>query len=231
MAKTFEKAVTGFNHNIQHKGQVFHVQTEDSGAEIATITSHLFVGGTILASRRRTYEELRGEPEIKARVRSLMEEQHKSVLRSLVRGEFDHLIEGVRSYQPGEIDVGPRPAASRATRAAAPEEEVIELDVALDLDITLDEQAIEAWSAEVATPPVLRTSRTHVAAPQPWGRGVRSPGPAHSLPTMPRPEPPPSFLAPDQALETFFGEDLISEKTLDQVILAYLAGEASPEKK
>jgi hypothetical protein len=31
MAKPFDRAVNGFNHNISHAGRVFHVQTEDSG--------------------------------------------------------------------------------------------------------------------------------------------------------------------------------------------------------
>ena len=35
---------TGFNHNVQHRGRVYHVQTEDSGAEIAAIATHLFAG-------------------------------------------------------------------------------------------------------------------------------------------------------------------------------------------
>jgi hypothetical protein len=53
MAKTFEKAVTGFNHNIKYKGKVYHVQTEDSGVNNPHIITHLFVGGTSSPRRRR----------------------------------------------------------------------------------------------------------------------------------------------------------------------------------
>ena len=230
--------VTGFNHNIKHRGQVFHVQTEDSGAEIAAITTHLFVGGTILSSRRHTYAELRQLPDLRDRVRALMEEQHKAMLRSLVRGEFDHLIEGVRAYQPGEIDAGPTAPAAAPVAPVQPEAPMLDLDGAVDVEITLDELEIEEWNSEPPPQRQVTPPRGTPLTPQPWGRGARSPGPAHSLPTLPgtqvqrmRPDPSPSFLPPDQALETFFGEDLISEKTLDQVILAYLAGEGDDGKK
>jgi len=43
--------VPGFNHNIKHKGRIFHVQTEDSGPKNPHIITHLFVGGNILADR------------------------------------------------------------------------------------------------------------------------------------------------------------------------------------
>ena len=58
MGKPFDRAVNGFNHNITHAGRVFHVQTEDSGVNNPNITTHLFVGGNILASKRTSYAEL-----------------------------------------------------------------------------------------------------------------------------------------------------------------------------
>ncbi len=42
--------VPGFNHNVKYKGQVFHVQTEDSGVENPHIITHLFLGGNIVKS-------------------------------------------------------------------------------------------------------------------------------------------------------------------------------------
>ncbi|MGZ3447656.1 MAG: hypothetical protein ACXU88_18380, partial [Myxococcaceae bacterium] len=58
MAKPFDRAVSGFNHNITHAGRVFHVQTEDSGVNNPNIITHLFVGGNILASKKTSYAEL-----------------------------------------------------------------------------------------------------------------------------------------------------------------------------
>jgi len=174
--------VTGFNHNIKHRGQVFHVQTEDSGAEIAAITTHLFVGGTILSSRRHTYAELRQLPDLRDRVRALMEEQHKAMLRSLVRGEFDHLIEGVRAYQPGEIDAGPTAPAAAPVAPVQPEAPMLDLDGAVDVEITLDELEIEEWNSEPPPQRQVTPPRGTPLTPQPWGRGARSPCRGRSAP-------------------------------------------------
>src|SRR3954466_7214592 len=104
MAKTFEKAVTGFNHNIKHKGKVYHVQTEDSGVNNPHIITHLFVGGNILASKKTSYADILGAENLQEVVRELMEEQHKEMLRNLINGTYDD-IESVhaRPYQPGQL--------------------------------------------------------------------------------------------------------------------------------
>ena len=51
--------VTGFNHNIKHKGKIYHIQTEDSGIDAAHIITHLFVGGNILASKKTSYADIK----------------------------------------------------------------------------------------------------------------------------------------------------------------------------
>jgi len=182
MAKTFEKAVTGFNHNIKYKGRVYHVQTEDSGVNNPHIITHLFVGGNILASKKTSYADILNAENLSEVVRELMEEQHKEMLRNLINGVYDGFESGVRHYQPGQL--------------GGPED-----------------------PAPIRTPP----------------------GPA-AFPPASRPPPAPaaSFVPPEVAaaramkvqpkinevgVETLFGEDLISEKSLDEVILSYLAGE------
>lgn len=79
----------GLNHDVRHGGRVFHVQTEDSGPEAAWVTSHLFLAGAVLATARSSYATDRTAPDLAARVRALMEAQHKGLLRRLVAGEFD----------------------------------------------------------------------------------------------------------------------------------------------
>ncbi len=105
MVKTFEKAVTGFNHNIKHKGKVYHVQTEDSGVRNPHIITHLFVGGNILASKKTSYADILGAENLQDVVRELMEEQHKEMLRNLINGVYDNIDSGpgVRHYQPGQL--------------------------------------------------------------------------------------------------------------------------------
>ena len=50
--------ITGFNTNVRYGGRVFHVQTEDSGLKNPHVISHLYFGGTILASEKRDYAQL-----------------------------------------------------------------------------------------------------------------------------------------------------------------------------
>src|SRR5688572_20943632 len=105
MAKTFEKAVTGFNHNIKHKGKVYHVQTEDSGVNNPHIITHLFVGGNILASKKTSYADILNAENLAEVVRELMEEQHKEMLRNLINGVYENIdaVSVVKHYQPGQL--------------------------------------------------------------------------------------------------------------------------------
>ena len=86
--------ITGSNTNVRHRGTLFHVQTEDSGRRNPHVISHLYYGGTILASEKTLYvDRLDLESETLAKdVRALIEEQHKQMLESLKRGDYDAVI-------------------------------------------------------------------------------------------------------------------------------------------
>jgi hypothetical protein len=176
MAKTFEKAVTGFNHNIKHKGKVYHVQTEDSGVANPHIITHLFVGGNILASKKTSYADITKAENLPELVKEMMEEQHKAMLRNLINGVYDNIDSVAKSYQPGQLASEKEAAAAQAAAAAA--------------------LGVKA-SAPAALPPEVVAARQLKEAPKINEVGV----------------------------ETLFGEDLISEKSLDEVILSYLAGD------
>ncbi len=158
MPQPAKKMAVGFNHNVQYKGHVYHVQTEDSGVDNPHVITHLFVGGNILASKKTAYSHLLGRPDLEVALRELMEKQHKGMLRELVAGQFDGQEQGgaARAFQPGEL------ADAAKAKPAAPK----------------------------------------VAA---------------------KPAPPP--VAPEAPSETLFAEDLLSEKSLDEVILGYLSGQ------
>jgi hypothetical protein len=109
--------ITGFNTNVRHGGRVFHVQTEDSGRAHPHIISHVYHGGTILASEKCGYAELLDSENLTTTVRALMEAQHKSMLVRLQRGELDATI-AERLEDPAE-DTGSFAAAPAAEPAAA----------------------------------------------------------------------------------------------------------------
>lgn len=101
----------GFNHNLSYQGRVFHVQTEDSGLPHAHVLTHLFLGGNVVVTHRSSYAHLVHSSDLPSTVRRLMEEQHKTMMRGLLRGEFDGAIEkrvGARVYEPGVLAGGLR---------------------------------------------------------------------------------------------------------------------------
>jgi hypothetical protein len=131
--------VVGFNHNLNYKGRVFHVQTEDSGAHHGHIITHIFLGGNILRSTKSSYLERVAETdstELFGLVRKLMEEQHKTMMKGLLSGEHDAEIArrtNDRVYAPGVLadgerapgllvggeNAGPKPSATTALPPAA----------------------------------------------------------------------------------------------------------------
>ena len=84
--------LSGFNTNYRHQGVLFHVQTEDSGRDNPHVITHLFYGGNIIASVKRDYSQRVGGDDLEATVRSLMERQHKEMLKQLSRGEHNTAI-------------------------------------------------------------------------------------------------------------------------------------------
>lgn len=104
--------VQGFNHNIKHKGKLFHIQTEDSGRDNPHIITHVFVGGNILASKKTSYADIVKADRLEQIVRELMEEQHKSVLRNLINGVYD----GAPSGDAAEL----KTATAEPAKAAGP---------------------------------------------------------------------------------------------------------------
>ncbi|MCX7793396.1 MAG: hypothetical protein N2257_03180 [Thermodesulfovibrionales bacterium] len=95
--------LTGFNTNIKYRGEVFHVQTEDSGLRNPVITTLLYRGGVILVSKKTSYKELIPDDTvsisnvIRDRIKQLMTDQHKSMITELLAGRFDDIIKGQRS--------------------------------------------------------------------------------------------------------------------------------------
>ena len=167
--------IPGFNHNIKHKGRIFHIQTEDSGEKNPHVITHVFVGGNILGSKKTEYGDLLGDPEQEKKVRTLMEEQHKQMLRNLVHGVYDTAAQSTH-YQPGVL--------------------------------ATEEQAKKAATEQ----------KPKVPGPKP-----AAPKPPPEIIAARAPKVPPKVK--EQELESLFGRDLISEKSLDEVILSYLAGD------
>ena len=81
--------IMGFNHNLMYKGEMFHVQTEDSGIANPHIITVLYRGGVIISSKKTSYADIIKMERLEVIVEELMKEQHKGMMRRLKAGEFD----------------------------------------------------------------------------------------------------------------------------------------------
>jgi hypothetical protein len=82
----------GYNHNIPHRGRLYHVQTEDSGIARAHIFTHVFYDGTIVASNKVDYRVKLESENLDAVIIGLMQDSHKSMIRQLRSGTYDDKI-------------------------------------------------------------------------------------------------------------------------------------------
>jgi hypothetical protein len=86
----------GFNNDVDYKGLVVHIQTEDHGLKSKKITSQVFHGGAILESKTVSYAEdiksydddaSRGE-----RIKKLMKALHRKMHQRIHEGLHDELL-------------------------------------------------------------------------------------------------------------------------------------------
>lgn len=159
--------LVGYNTNVRHKGNLYHIQTEDSGVKRPHVITQLFAdGGRIIASEKTSYEEHVGAENLSTLVKKLMQEQHKRVFIALRDGAYD------------EDD---------------------------DDDLT----EAKTQTRHPVTTEVLEHAAARLVEGSPSYEQVRPPSGTNRRVS--------------QAPITPFGHDVLTEKTLDEVILAYLA--------
>jgi len=113
-----DSMLVGYNHNIRYKGDVYHVQTEDSGINNPHIITLLYRGGNIIASKKTSYADIVKMGNLNQVVEELMKEQHKDMLRRLKNAEFDARLglDGV-----AETPTAPSPVPPPAAVLPVPE--------------------------------------------------------------------------------------------------------------
>lgn len=204
----------GFNTNYRYRGVLFHVQTEDSGVSNPHVITHLFHGGNILASVKVDYSAKLEQGDFESEVRRLMETQHKSMLKSLQAGDRDAII--FERVGPGTF--------SDITDTASPL--VTELEEAGTESASLSEPVTEAQLVEPASA---------WADAQPVQ--LSDPTPTPALPPTPLPSTavieatPDAEETPKDRLSRAFGDSVVSEKPLDEVVLEYLVENARKRKR
>lgn len=114
--------IVGFNHNVTYRGNIFHVQTEDSGPQRPQLVTLLYHGGTIISSKKTLYSDIIKVDNLEKVVEELAKEQHKGMLRGLTHGDFDRRIEelgiSLEGHQGKEGDAEKEVAKKAADPAA-----------------------------------------------------------------------------------------------------------------
>jgi len=75
---------SGFNENIEYKGFVLHVQTEDLGPDKAKLETTLFSSGQALLYRQAPYP-IDSDLDLEEFIRN----HHRSITSKLIEGQFD----------------------------------------------------------------------------------------------------------------------------------------------
>ena len=81
--------ITGYNTDIQHEKQVFHVQTEDRGVDNPLIESLIYMGGKIIAQKQYSYAWLLREGYSEEAVQGMVDAQHRKMVRDIKGGKYD----------------------------------------------------------------------------------------------------------------------------------------------
>jgi hypothetical protein len=108
----------GYNNDVQYRGKVFHIQTEDRGVVDQRIETQIFFSGAILDTRIVPYGALADEADTETRNRKLkvlMQTTHRELYKKLLSGEYDAFaglepqekvaealpVEVIEEFQPG----------------------------------------------------------------------------------------------------------------------------------
>lgn len=102
--------ITGYNTDVEHKGMVYHVQTEDKGLQTPIILSLVYTGGAILASKRSRYDDLIASGFDQDVLAERLQRQHKLICAAINAGRIEELKR-----------MGERVNASQTASASAPQ--------------------------------------------------------------------------------------------------------------
>ncbi len=215
----------GYNTNVRHSGKLYHIQTEDSGIRHPHVITHLFAdGGRIIATKKTTYAEHVGAEDYKKTVKQLMRAQHKAMFIGLRDGVYDEDETGAEPAVPAAPAVPAVPAAPMAP--TAPELiAAVPLDVPIDIEVPVSAPA--PGLASIPAPAPDFAALDAAAAAYGDAAGATAPPPSQPSPGLyqsTRSAVEVAGRTPDERPpESIFGNDLLSEKSLDEVILSYLA--------
>jgi hypothetical protein len=149
--------IVGYNHNVSYRGKTFHVQTEDSGPVRPQLVTLLYLGGTIISSKKTLYADIIKVDHLEKVVEELAKEQHKGMLRSLTHGEFDQRI--------AELGIALELTPIKAEEADKPVAQRIEEPSQRTIEEASATQERQSSAAIVAEPSIDKFKKSKPAEP------------------------------------------------------------------
>src|SRR5256885_111447 len=91
--------ITGFNTDVQHEGQVYHVQTEDRGQNNPVLESLVYIGGTIVAKKLTPYAEQLSQGADEQLIAGLLKRQHQVMIAAIKTGRVHELMQHYANHR------------------------------------------------------------------------------------------------------------------------------------
>lgn len=155
--------ITGFNTDIEFEGKTYHVQTEDKGLERPIVMSLIYDRGTILASKRTSYEDIIVDSAVDEDVLAeRLQKQHRLICAAVRTGRINDLI---KMSQKPAADAVPVAGASPHAQAESVEETPLieapaEIPVELPIVPVAEPASVSSVSASVAIESAIETVPT-----------------------------------------------------------------------
>ena len=195
-----QSPLVGYNTNVRHKGKLYHIQTEDSGVHHPHIITHLFADGGRIVASKKTDY-----------AQHVSTDNLHDVVKKLMQEQHKAMFIALRDcvYDENEApSVAAAGGGERARRQTDPPE--------LDLDAL--ERAAEAHLSQSAASKVKSSPRQRSG-----GRYQQA------VPAQQKPSVRPDKRTPNPEASIFNGQ-VLRGKSLDEVILSYLADDAGEER-
>lgn len=84
--------MSGLNTQIERKGILLYVQTQDTGMKAQYVESLIYATGKLLTSRKTPYTPFLKSPNLEERIDRILKEQHEKILQEISDGKFDHFL-------------------------------------------------------------------------------------------------------------------------------------------
>lgn len=129
--------ITGYNTDVKYGEITLHVQTEDKGEGNPFIESLVYYGGQVVVAKRASYADKLQSGDRVGEITTLMEHQHRTMMRAIQAGKFDDKI---RLFVPDKERTRPQGASPSDTSDA--------FDLADESGRTLDQVILEYLTSE-----------------------------------------------------------------------------------